>query len=496
MEYRAKSSQIEKLRTSCVVCPVFSSKKMSPTALALDNVTGGYVSAIIKKESFLSKSAETKLLFPPEGGIERIILVGMGKEKDLDLAQFNKSISAAWRELSKTGAKDATFLLSDCINKHLSLDTIARNLVLAIEDLRYSYDVYKSKEPASASEKVKQITAHYSDRKNITTAEEGLKIGQIIANAQKCTKDLGNCPPNDCTPSTLADLAKSLDKNSNLIKTTVLEEKDMKALGMGALLSVTRGSTEKAKLICIEYIPPKSKSRKPIVFVGKGITFDTGGLDMKPRPTSLGMKFDMLGAATVYSLMKALVDLECPFPVVGVMACSENCVGPDATKPGSIVKTMKGITVEITNTDAEGRLVLCDALTYVERYQPDCVIDMATLTGGVIVALGDVASGLMSNHAGLQKEIELASQKTNDFVWTLPTWPIFKEKLVTKAADIRNENGLPSSVLAGAFLSHFTEEYPWAHLDIAGTAFTNDRQATGRPIHLLIEFLHKRMTSK
>ena len=326
-------------------------------------------------------------------------------------------------------------------------------------------------------------------------AEKGCQQGIAIAEGIKLTKDLANVPANVCNPTYLATQAKQFAKmhGKDKVSCAVLEEKDLKALGMGLLLSVTAGSNTPAKLITLEYRGAK-KNVKPIVLVGKGITFDTGGNSIKVPPFMIGMKYDMCGAATVFGVMQAAISLELPVNLIGVIPTCENMPGPNATRPEDIVTSMSGITVEILNTDAEGRLILADALTYAERYQPTAVINIATLTGACNLALGPYASGLMSNNEPLAQALLKAGQQVGDRAWQLPLWPEYHDALKSEFADVAN---VPFSdiggrtIVAGCFLSKFTEKYPWAHLDVANTATTggSKRGATGRPVALLTQYL-------
>jgi leucyl aminopeptidase len=324
-----------------------------------------------------------------------------------------------------------------------------------------------------------------------SAANEGaLQQGLAIAHGMNLAKDLGNLPPNICTPTYLAQQAMSLAKTYKL-KATILEEKDMEKLGMGSLLSVSRGSRQPAKLIALEY-RGLAKMERPIVLVGKGVTFDTGGISLKPASEMDEMKYDMCGAASVLGTLSAIAQMKLPINVVGIIPTTENMPGGNATKPGDIVTSMSGQTIEILNTDAEGRLILCDALTYAERYQPEVVIDIATLTGACVIALGHVASGLLSNDDKLAHELMQASEQSVDRAWHLPLWDDYQEQLKSNFADIANIGGRAGgTITAACFLSRFTKKYRWAHLDIAGTAWKSgkDKGATGRPVPLLTQFL-------
>jgi leucyl aminopeptidase len=326
-----------------------------------------------------------------------------------------------------------------------------------------------------------------------STAQQvaALSQAEAIGQGMKLAKTLGNLPSNVCTPGYLAQQAVSLSKAHKSLKVTVLEEKDMQKLGMGSLLSVTRGSDEPAKLITLEY-RGTDKKQKPIVLVGKGITFDTGGISLKPGAEMDEMKYDMCGAASVLGTMQAIAEIGLKLNVVGIIPTCENMPGGSATKPGDIVTSMSGQTIEILNTDAEGRLILCDALTYAAKFEPATVIDIATLTGACVIALGHVASGLYSNQDALAQELLAAGEQTYDRAWHMPLWDEYQPQLDSNFADIQNIGGRAGgSITAACFLSRFTKNYRWAHLDIAGTAWKSGKEkgATGRPVPLLAQYL-------
>ncbi|HEY3645940.1 MAG TPA: leucyl aminopeptidase, partial [Gammaproteobacteria bacterium] len=320
--------------------------------------------------------------------------------------------------------------------------------------------------------------------------EEGLRAGSAIAAGVALARTLGNLPPNVCTPSYLAAEAARLAKGSKL-KVKVLDQAEMKKLGMGALLAVARGSRQAPKLIIMEY-NGAGKDQKPHVLVGKGITFDTGGISIKPAPAMDEMKFDMCGAASVFGTLKAVMQLGLKINVVGVVPSAENMPGGDATRPGDIVSTMSGQTVEILNTDAEGRLILCDALTYAERFKPASIVDIATLTGACVIALGNVVSGLLGNNERLVQSLKAAGDKAEDRAWPLPLYDEYQDSLKSNFADFANIGGREAgAITAACYLSRFTKNMNWAHLDIAGTAWKGgaEKGATGRPVPLLVQHL-------
>ena len=323
----------------------------------------------------------------------------------------------------------------------------------------------------------------------------GLAQGQAIANGMNFTRELGNLPSNICTPTYLGQQAKALAKSYKTISADVLEKKQIEALKMGSFLSVAAGSNQEPRFIVLQYQPESKKhaKQKPIVLVGKGVTFDTGGISLKPGLNMDEMKYDMCGAATVFGVIKTVAELELNRPVVALVPATENMPSGHATKPGDIVTSMSGQTIEILNTDAEGRLILCDALTYAERFNPEAVIDVATLTGAIIVSLGHIHTGLFANNDGLAEELLAAGKAAQDTAWLMPLGEAYSERLKSNFADMANIASSPAggSITAASFLAKFTQKYSWAHLDIAGTAWTSgaNKGASGRPVPLLVEFL-------
>jgi leucyl aminopeptidase len=322
--------------------------------------------------------------------------------------------------------------------------------------------------------------------------------GLAVANGMNLARDLGNLPGNICTPSYLAEQAQSLSQQYDTVTTTILDEEEMEELGMGSLLSVSKGSRQPAKLITMNY--QGAGDDKPVVLVGKGLTFDAGGISLKPAAGMDEMKYDMCGSASVFGTISAIAELNLAINVIGVIPSSENMPDGDANKPGDIVTSMAGKTIEILNTDAEGRLILCDALTYSERFEPAVVIDIATLTGAIIVALGSKTTGLMANDQQLADDLLQAGTDSHDRAWQLPLWDDYQEQLDSNFADIANIGGKEAgSVTAACFLSRFTEKFTWAHLDIAGTAWKSggkDKGATGRPVPMLVQYLLNRIDAK
>lgn len=493
MKFSIKSGDPDKQRSACVVLGVFESRKLTEAAEAIDKIAKGYISGIMHHGDMEGKAGSTLLLYNvPHILCERVLLVGLGKEREFHDKEYRDAVRTAFKALHETGSADATLYLTEIpLKKRDTAWKISQAAIIALESI-YRSDGLKSK--ASESKRhLRKVTLGMSSQIRSAAHEAALQQGLAIAHGMNLAKNLGNLPPNICTPTYLAQQAVDLAKTYKL-KTTILEQKDMQKLGMGSLLSVARGSRQPAKLIVLEYCG-RGKTEKPIVLVGKGVTFDTGGISLKPAAEMDEMKYDMCGAASVLGTLATIAQMRLPINVVGIIPTTENMPGGNATKPGDIVTSMSGQTIEILNTDAEGRLILCDALTYAERYQPEAVIDIATLTGACVIALGHVASGLLSNDDELAQELLQASEQSADRAWHLPLWDDYQEQLKSNFADMANIGGRAGgTITAACFLSRFTKKYRWAHLDIAGTAWKSgkDKGATGRPVPLLTQFLISR----
>ena len=494
MEFSIKLGSPEKQRSGCVVVGVFEGGNLSDAAQILDKAANKSLSGIIARGDMSGKVATTLLLHNvPNILSERVLLVGLGKRDEFTVRQYLDSIRAVMRALFATGAKDAVLYLAELPLAGRDSAWYISQAVFAAFDTTYRFDHLKSKAEKSKKALCKIQFGLISGK---PTAIQNATLSQAVAIGQgmKLTKDLGNLPANRCTPSYLAQQALDLAKAHKSLKVTVLEEKDMHKLGMGSLLSVTRGSDEPAKLITLEY-RGADKKQKPIVLVGKGVTFDTGGISLKPSADMDEMKYDMCGAASVLGTLQAIAEIGLKLNVVGVIPTCENMPSGTATKPGDIVTSMSGQTIEVLNTDAEGRLILCDALTYAAKFEPTTVIDIATLTGACVIALGHVASGLYSNQDTLAQELLVAGEQTNDRAWHMPLWDEYQPQLDSNFADIQNIGGRAGgSITAACFLSRFTKDYRWAHLDIAGTAWKSGKEkgATGRPVPLLAQYLINR----
>ena len=495
MEFAIKSGTPEKQRSACVIVGVFQSKRLSTAAKAIDQASEGMIGALMRRGDLTGDLGQTLWLYNvPNTLCDRVLLVGCGRERDFDEKALQKATVAAVRAVNTSGATEAVSYLTELAVKGADSAWKIRQTVIHTEDALYRFDQLKSEKKPEAKRPLKRIVLNVPTRRELMKGEQAAREGMAIAAGMKRTKDLANLPGNICTPTYLAEEAQRLKKTFRKLKVEVLEEADMEKLGMGALLSVSKGSEQPAKLITMDY-RGGDKNARPVVLVGKGITFDTGGISIKPGAAMDEMKFDMGGAASVFGVITAVCELQLPINIVGVVAAAENMPDGRASKPGDIVTTMSGQTVEILNTDAEGRLVLCDALTYVEKYHPAAVVDIATLTGACIIALGHVTSAVLGNHSPLVNDLLAAGKDAVDPAWELPLWDDYQEQLDSNFADMANIGGRPAgSITAACFLSRFAKKYHWAHMDIAGTAWKSgkDKGATGRPVPLLMSWLLKR----
>ena len=493
MEFSIKSVGPDKAKCDCVVVGVFDSRKLSAPAQKLDKAAGGHLAGILRRGDMEGKNGMTLLVHGTPGiAAERVLLVGLGKDAEYGEKAYRDALSAAVRALKDTGSKSVVVTLSELPIAKRPAAWLARQGALIVHEVLYRSDQLKSKKDNARSALSALVFTVAS--KDVRSATAALAQGLSIARGMNLTRELGNLPANICTPTYLAQQAKKLAKEFKL-KCEVLDRARMEKLGMGSLLAVGRGSHQPPHFIVLQYNGGKARA-KPVVLVGKGITFDTGGISLKPGAEMDEMKYDMSGAASVLGTFHALASMKLPLNVVGLIPAVENMPGGAATRPGDIVTSMSGQTVEILNTDAEGRLILCDALTYAERFEPDCVVDVATLTGACVIALGAVASGLMANNDGLARELLEAGQASGDRAWQLPLWEDYQEMLKSNFADIPNISGsrAAGTITGACFLARFTKKYRWAHLDIAGTAWRSgaSKGSTGRPVPLLTHFLLKR----
>lgn len=491
MEYFAKRTELLKQRTECAVVTFTADKKLSPSAALADEQSGGMLTRLLKGGDLKPKTGESAWLpASADASYRRLLAVCIGgKNTPVTAKDFRKALRQAARVLAKSPAKDAVFYFDDLTIEGRDAQWLAKTVAEQLSVALYRFTRTKSKH--TDAPKLTRATLATTDAQTNRAYKQGLTLGAALGEGINLARELGDLPANICTPSYLAEQAKQLAAGCEQLTLKVLSEKQMQKLGMGALLSVSAGSEQEAKLLVMEY-KGSSKSAKPHVLVGKGITFDTGGISLKPGAGMDEMKFDMCGAASVLGTMKALTQMQAPVHVVGVVAAAENMPSGRATKPGDVVTSMSGQTIEILNTDAEGRLVLCDALTYVERFKPKSVVDIATLTGACVVALGKHASGLFSNDQKLADALLSAGEEADDRAWQMPLWDEYQSLLKSNFADMANIGGpTAGSITAACFLSRFTKKYPWAHLDIAGTGWLSGaaKGATGRPVGLLVNYI-------
>ena len=494
MKYRIVSGDPAQCKTQCLVVGVPEGRKLGAAAEALDQASGGVLQRLVRKGDLDGTRGTLRFFYEPAGiAAQRLLVVGLGPAKTFDAPAYAKAVEAATRALQDTPVTEAVFALPETFDEKSRVYAAVRELVLAADQATYRFDQCKSSaEPPRKP--LLRLGVWLPDKRQQSPASKALGHASAVAEGRRLAKDLANLPGNICTPTYLAEQARGLGRGTRKIKVSVLEEKDMEKLGMGALLSVSRGSRQPAKLIVMEYKGGKPGS-KPVALVGKGLTFDAGGISIKPAADMDEMKYDMCGGASVFGVMAACTAMHLPLNVVGVVPASENLPDGAANKPGDIVTSMSGQTIEVLNTDAEGRLILCDALTYTARFEPEVVIDIATLTGACIIALGNQASGLMANDETLARQLLEAGTQAGDRAWQLPLWDEYQEQLQSNFADMANIGGRPAgSITAACFLARFTRDYKWAHLDIAGTAWKSGKEkgATGRPVPLLMQYLLNR----
>ncbi|MEJ6679271.1 MAG: leucyl aminopeptidase [OM182 bacterium] len=498
MKTALKTSNPVRLVTDCLVIAVAAKNKFSPEAQEIDIASGKRLSSVLENGDF-DGSLGTSLMLQGLEGVKakRVLLVGCGDKAKLSLKEARKLVVSIAKSLLSSQAKDAHLALASLALVGADHYWLAERLAQELEDASYSYSTTKStKAKASALKSISLAAPKGTSKAKIDTAfANGVATGRGI----NCAKELGNLPGNICTPTYLAQQAIDLAKGNRALTAKVLSEKQMARLGMGSLLSVSAGSSQEAQLIVMEYkgakVKPKADRPAPHMLVGKGITFDTGGISLKAGAAMDEMKFDMCGAASVIGTMAAVVEMALPIDIVAIVAAAENMPSGKATKPGDVVTSMSGLTIEILNTDAEGRLVLCDALTYGERYKPASVIDVATLTGAAVATFGSHVSAMLSNDDALAAELSDCGNASLDQVWQLPLHDEYQHLLDSNFADIANIGGpRAGTITAACFLSRFTKKFKWAHLDIAGSAWNSGaaKGATGRPVSLLLEYLRRK----
>ncbi|HEY5791202.1 MAG TPA: leucyl aminopeptidase [Gammaproteobacteria bacterium] len=491
MEFTLNSGSPEKQRGACVVVGVHEKQLLTPSAALLDRAAGGALTRVLARGDLEGKPGQALLLHDVPGcASERVLLLGCGPQDGTDDSGYRKLLGKLAESLGGAGVRRAASYLVEVPVKSRDAAWKTRCAVETVSAALYRFDQLKSK-PENHRPRLQRLGLQLQARGERAAATRALAVGKAVAAGVALARDLGNLPGNVCTPSHLAERAQQLAAGRRAVRTRVLNQAQMEKLGMGALLSVTRGSRQPPKFIVVEYRGGKPGAA-PHVLVGKGITFDSGGISIKPAATMDEMKYDMCGAASVLGALTACIELGLPLNVIGLVPSCENLPDGNASKPGDIVTSLSGQTVEVLNTDAEGRLILCDALTYAERYKPAAVIDVATLTGACVIALGSQAAGLFGNDAGLVQQLLAAGQASGDRAWELPLWEEYQEQLKSNFADMANVGGREAgAITAASFLARFTRKYHWAHLDIAGVAWRGgrDKGGTGRPVPLLVQYL-------
>ncbi|MDF7669914.1 leucyl aminopeptidase [Orbaceae bacterium ESL0721] len=494
-----KNSSLDRENSACLVVAVTTDNRQSNFVSDLDQLSGGSISELIESGDISGELGKTTFLYQLPNVVGnsskkyRLLFVGCGKKGEFNSSKAKQIIQATVKELI---AKKIQTASCDLLTVDPTVSyTVARQFAEITGELTYRFDQFKSKRDDAIA--LDEITLIITDQDCVKEASEGLKHGEIIARAISATKDLANMPANICNANYLAEQGRSLTKTYSSLNVSCFGEDELAKLGMNAYLAVGRGSQNESIMTVLTYHGAADKNAKPYVLVGKGLTFDSGGISIKPAAGMDEMKYDMCGAATVYGVMQAIAELKLPINIVGVMAGCENMPDGNAYRPGDILTTMSGTTVEVMNTDAEGRLVLCDTLTFVDRYNPEVVIDMATLTGACIIALGHHYTGVMGNDDNLITDLITASKDADDKAWSLPIDDDFQKQIESTCADIMNASGRDGgTITAACFLSRFTSKYRWAHLDIAGTAWRSgaSKGATGRPVALLVQYLLNQST--
>jgi leucyl aminopeptidase len=463
--------------------------KLPASLEALDKGTGGALSRLLSSGDFGGKKDEVAVVYP-SGPAARVLLVGVGKADEIDRAGIRRAAAVAAKRARSLGVPRAAFHLPSEIIGKLTPGQAAQALAEGLAQGTWQYTEMKRRDEDNKKPQLERIELLLSDSSAET--RQGHRIGEAIGAGQTFARGIQVLPGNICTPSYLANVARELAQRHGF-EITILDKAAIIREKMGALMSVAQGSAEEPRFIALEY---KGAEGAPVVLIGKGVTFDTGGISIKPAQNMEDMKYDMSGAAAVLGTLEALGRLKPKVHVVGLIPSTENMPSGTAVKPGDVVTSHLGKTIEVINTDAEGRLILCDALSYARRYQPAAVIDIATLTGAIVVALGHTAAGVMGSDEQLVEEVRAAGERAGERVWPLPLWEEYRDLMKSDIADVKNSGGRPAgSISAGWFLREFVDGFPWAHLDIAGTAYTDREEATrvkgptGMGVRLFTEFV-------
>lgn len=506
MECTINNTPAEKTTTPCLVLGVFpkASTPLTPAGQALDAASNGWLSRVLASGDLKPAAGSTVLLHSPPGLLaKRLLLVSLGKSNTGRVlpSDYRKAVLGVAKALSKPAFDTVSLTLLEAPVDERDAAWCVREATRVLANGVYRYEAPRApKKDTDDAPETPLALAQWivANEEAFPALTHAAAQGMAIARGQTLARDLGNLPGNVCTPTYLAQTAQAMAQRFTM-RIDVLEREDMEKLGMGALLSVTHGSAQAPKLIVLQYAPPTAsatdeETAAPVVLVGKGVTFDSGGISLKPAAEMDEMRYDMCGAAAVLGAMQAAAEMALPLPIVAVIPAVENMPDGKASRPGDVVTSLSGQTIEILNTDAEGRLILCDALTYVARFKPACVIDLATLTGACVVALGKIPSGLLGNDQALIDRLMACATETDDKAWPLPLWDDYQDLIKSDFADMANVGGrYGGAITAAAFLSRFTKDYPWAHLDIAGVAWVSGeaKGATGRPVPLIAAFLQE-----
>jgi leucyl aminopeptidase len=491
MQFEVWTKGLATLAVDCIVLGIFEEGELSGEAQSVDSAAGGRLKKLLARGDFPGRPGET-LLLADLPGIEasRVVLTGLGAKKNFARKSWRKAWSAAMTAIGRTRITSVAVAIDRPDSKDLDDYYFGRGVAeIAAGSLYRINDLKTGKKPKSPA--LQRVLAGPVRKTGIEATERGLEHGAAISASQKIQRDLANLPGNVCTPTYLADQARAIAKRHPSLRVQILDEAAIRKEKMGCLLAVSQGSAQPPRFIVLEHRGGKADT-PPVVLVGKGVTFDTGGISLKDPPSMDEMKFDMSGGAAVIASLNLVAELKLPLRVVGLVAAVENMPGSKAVKPGDIATSASGQTVEILNTDAEGRLILADALHYARRFHPAAVIDIATLTGACMIALGHHHSGCMGNDDGLIRELVEAGVRADDRTWQLPVTEEYAEQLKSNFADFANIGGREGgAITAAAFLGKFTQGLKWAHLDVAGIAYQGGAQkgSTGKPTPLLADFL-------
>ena len=486
-------------QTPLLVIPVLEGDAQDAAFQSLDGALGGQLSTLVARGDARGAFEKTALVFPANGGAERVLLVGVGKAEELTPERLRRAAGTAAKQAGKSRAASLAFALPvSAIAPAEAARAVAEGLVLGAYDFRE----LKSEDPdAPAPVSLDAATLLLAEGTDEGAAAEGARVGEIIARAENLARDLGNQPGNIATPTYLAETAERIGREHGL-KVTVLGPKELEAEGMRALLAVSQGTSQEPRMMVLEH-RGGADGEKPLVIVGKGLTFDAGGISIKPAQGMEDMKFDMCGGAGTLAAMQAIGELNLPINVVGIVPSSENLLGSRAMKPGDIIRAHGGKTIEIVNTDAEGRLILVDAISYAKRYEPAAMLDAATLTGACVIALGHAATGVMGNDEALVQEVLRAGEATGERCWQLPMFDDYREQIKSDYADLKNSGGRPAGTITAAwFLREFVGDWPWVHLDVAGTAYGDGKisyltkGSTGVPTRIFVQWVMDRAAAR